>query len=366
MRSEKLEFPGAAGHALAGRLELPDGAPRAQALFAHCFTCSKDVAAAGRISRALARRGVAVLRFDFTGLGNSEGDFENTDFSSNVADLVAAAGHLRREGRAPELLIGHSLGGAAVVMAAGEVAEARALVTIGAPSEPAHVRALLRDAEPEILATGRARVSLGGRGFTIRREFLEDLERHDLPARLRALRRALLVMHGPLDEVVGIDHARALYEGALHPKSFVSLDGADHLLSRREDSAWAAEVIAAWSGRYVGGGGEEAAAPRAARSRFRRGPRARARRPLHAGRAHRPARLGGGRARARRRGPRPRPLRAPARGARRVHLDDAAHVRRPERLAARGRLGAAAARPRAPGGLRRLRVELGADRPHPA
>lgn len=251
-RSEKLEFENAAGERLAGRLELPAGEPRAAALFAHCFTCSKDVAAASRISRALARRGIAVLRFDFTGLGNSEGDFANTDFSSNVADLIAAGEHLNERGLAPKLLVGHSLGGAAVVAAASSIPPSRAVVTIAAPSEPGHVRRLLRDDLAAIERTGEARVALGGREFTIQRAFLEDLEHHDLAARARELRRALLILHSPLDEVVGIDHARRLFDAALHPKSFLSLDRADHLLSRREDSEYAAELIAAWSSRYVG------------------------------------------------------------------------------------------------------------------
>lgn len=264
MPSEKVGFMNGEGQELAGRLELPEGEPRAFALFAHCFTCSKDVAAASRIARELAKHGVGVLRFDFTGLGNSEGDFANTDFSSNVADLLAAAEHLRATHRAPSLLVGHSLGGAAVLMAAPQLPEVRAVVTIGAPSEPQHLKNLLRDDEAVIRREGRGQVSLGGREFTIRREFLEDLERQDLGARLGELGRALLVMHSPLDETVGVDHARRLYEAAMHPKSFVSLDQADHLLSNRADSRFAARVIAAWSSRYVSEEDEPVATPAAA------------------------------------------------------------------------------------------------------
>jgi putative redox protein len=250
-RSEKLTFLNEAGHELAGRLELPAGEPRAFALFAHCFTCSKDIAAAGRISRALGARGIGVLRFDFTGLGGSEGDFANTDFSSNVEDLVAAARHLREHHQAPSLLVGHSLGGAAVLRAALELPEVRAVATIAAPSEPSHLEKVLPEELEELPPDGRAKVTLGGREFQLGAGLLEDIRQQRVLGGLSALDAALLVLHSPVDNVVGIDHARRIYEAALHPKSFVSLDQADHLLSRKEDSEYAADVIAAWSSRYL-------------------------------------------------------------------------------------------------------------------
>jgi putative redox protein len=240
------------GESLAARLELPDGAASTCALFAHCFTCSKDVAAASRISRRLSELGLGVLRFDFTGLGNSEGDFSNTNFSSNVDDLVAAADHLRGMGTAPALLVGHSLGGAAVLDAAGRIEEVRAVATIGAPSTPQHILHLLEDSRPEIEEAGVAAVSLAGRTFHIRKQFLDDLEEQNLAERIRTLGRALLVMHSPRDEIVPIDEARKIYETARHPKSFLSLDDADHLLTRPADSEFAARVLAAWASRYVG------------------------------------------------------------------------------------------------------------------
>lgn len=251
MRSERFDFPGSSGHLLAGRLELPEGTPTAYALFAHCFTCGKDVAAAARIARALAGRGIAVLRFDFTGLGASGGEFANTSFSSNVADLVAAADALRRTRAAPSLLVGHSFGGAAVLAAAGQVAEAKAVVTIAAPFDPAHVRHLLGDGVAAIEADGEARVTLAGRSFPIRRQFLDDLAAQDQVRRIGDLRRALLVLHAPRDEYVGIENAAAIFGAAKHPKSFVSLDDADHLLTRRADAAYVADLLACWAARYV-------------------------------------------------------------------------------------------------------------------
>ena len=248
---KKVSFTGATGATLAGMMELPDGEVGAHALFAHCFTCGKDIAAASRISRALAARGIAVLRFDFTGLGNSDGDFANTDFSSNVGDLIAAADHMREHFRAPRLLIGHSLGGAAVLAAAGRIPEARAVATIGAPSTPAHVQHLFTDQKPEILADGRAEVILAGRPFTIRREFLEDLDDQRQEARIAGLDKALIVFHSPVDGLVAIDEAARIYTHAKHPKSFVSLDDADHLLTRASDAAYVAEVLTAWVSRYL-------------------------------------------------------------------------------------------------------------------
>ncbi|MDZ7828990.1 MAG: bifunctional alpha/beta hydrolase/OsmC family protein [Halofilum sp. (in: g-proteobacteria)] len=252
MVTEKVEFPGSEGHMLSARIERPArGAVRGWALFAHCFTCGKDFVAARRLSQALADDGLAVLRFDFTGLGASEGEFADTTFSSNVADLVAGADWLRENHGAPRVLVGHSLGGAAVLAAAGEIPEVAAVATIAAPSDPAHVRRHFDEAADEIRSEGRASVTLGGRDLTIGRYFLDDIERWDLLARVRRLRAALLVFHGPLDAVVSIEHARRLFEAARHPKSFVSLDGADHLLTRDEDSRYVGTVLSAWVSRYL-------------------------------------------------------------------------------------------------------------------
>lgn len=251
IETKRLTFTGSAGSELDARYDHPVGPIRATALFAHCFTCSKDLAAASRVSRALANRGFGVLRFDFTGLGHSEGEFENTDFSSNIEDLVHAAEHLRGSVGGPALLIGHSLGGAAVLAAAERIPEAKAVVTIGAPASPGHLKKLLCGSLDDIGEHGAAEVELAGRRFTIRREMVEDLDRHPLSERIARLGKALLVMHAPFDDVVGIDNASEIFLAARHPKSFVSLDGADHLLSRRVDSDYAAEVIAGWASRYV-------------------------------------------------------------------------------------------------------------------
>ncbi len=251
MESLKITFPGAAGAELAARLELPEGTPRAYALFAHCFTCGKDSRAAVTIARALAARGIATLRFDFTGLGGSGGDFANTHFSANVGDLVAAADWLRREHRAPALLIGHSLGGAAILAAAGAVAECKAVATIAAPADADHVLHNFHAVLPEIEQEGAAEVTLGGRHFTIRREFLEDVKAQRQNEHIAQLRRALLVLHAPSDAVVGIENATRIFTAAKHPKSFVSLADADHLLSRPSDGDYAAGVIAAWAERYL-------------------------------------------------------------------------------------------------------------------
>jgi uncharacterized OsmC-like protein/pimeloyl-ACP methyl ester carboxylesterase len=249
--SERLDFPGHDGSRLAARLELPPGPPRAYAVFAHCFTCSKDIFAATRIAQALAARGIAVLRFDFTGLGASEGEFANTNFSSNVVDLVAAADHLRATRMAPALLVGHSLGGAAVLAAAVDIPEARAVVTIGAPADAAHVVKNFAADVGRIEATGAAEVTLGGRKFTIRKHFLEDVEGARLTDRIARLKKPLLIFHGPRDETVGIENAAAIYNAAKHPKSFISLDDADHLLRRPEDAIYVAEVLAVWATRYL-------------------------------------------------------------------------------------------------------------------
>lgn len=251
IETDRLTFPGSQGHDLAARLDRPKGAPRAWALFAHCFTCGKDVFAARRISQSLAAEGIAVLRFDFTGLGHSEGEFANTHFSSNVADLVAAADHLRAHFSAPQLLIGHSLGGAAVIAAASHVPEARAVATIAAPSDPGHVARLFEDDRERIEREGEADVQLAGRHFRVRKSFLDDVAEQSLDASLRALRKALIVFHAPTDDIVGIDNATHIFVAARHPKSFVSLDSADHLLSRRDDAAFVARVLAAWAPRYL-------------------------------------------------------------------------------------------------------------------
>jgi uncharacterized OsmC-like protein/alpha/beta superfamily hydrolase len=248
---ERITFPNPAGQQLAARLDRPAGRPRAFALFAHCFTCSKDIFAASRISRELAQRGFAVLRFDFTGLGASEGEFANTNFSSNIDDLVAAADWLRAEHEAPAILIGHSLGGAAVLAAAHRIPEAVAVATIGAPFDPGHITHLLADARPEIEAAGEAEVTLAGRTFRVKRQFLDDLEGQRSAERIANLKKALLVFHAPFDATVGIDNAALIFQAAKHPKSFVSLDDADHLLSRREDAVYVAEVLAAWAARWL-------------------------------------------------------------------------------------------------------------------
>ncbi len=249
--NQKLVFENGRGEQLAARLDLPSGTPTGWAVFAHCFTCSKDIPAAGRISRRLAEEGLAVLRFDFTGLGSSEGDFANTNFSSNVADLVAAAAHLRDNFEAPSLLIGHSLGGAAVLAAARRIDEVRAVCTIAAPSEPDHVRHLVSGNVDEIEASGVATVGIAGREFRIQKQFLEDLDAQNLGEELGALRKALLVFHSPTDEVIGIDHARRIYEAARGARSFVTLENADHLLTDPRDARYVAEVLAAWVSRYI-------------------------------------------------------------------------------------------------------------------
>lgn len=248
---ERFQFTGEGGHALAAALDLPDGPVHAYALFAHCFTCGKDVLAARRIATALAAKGIAVLRFDFTGLGSSEGDFANSTFSSNVADLVHAADHLRETRGPPAILIGHSLGGAAILAAAERIPDAKAVVTIAAPSDPVHVTHLFKDRIEDIRRHGEVEVQLAGRPFRIKREFLDDVAEHSLMSRVARLHKALLIMHSPTDDTVGIDNATSIFVAAKHPKSFVSLAGADHLLSSKQDSAYVADVIAAWAERYV-------------------------------------------------------------------------------------------------------------------
>ncbi len=251
MYAQRLDFPGADGQMLAARLDAPETSVRAYALFAHCFTCGKDVFAASRIAQALTDHGIAVLRFDFTGLGASEGDFANTNFSSNVADLHAAADFLRREFQAPRILIGHSLGGAATLAFAGSVPEVQAVVTIAAPSDPVHVTHLFGEQIDAITAKGEAMVQLAGRPFRIKRQFLEDVAENSLRNKIATMRKALLVMHAPGDTTVGINNALEIFTAAKHPKSFISLDTADHLLTSREDAVYVANLIAAWSARYL-------------------------------------------------------------------------------------------------------------------
>jgi len=244
-------FAGHSGEDLAARLDLPAGSVRGYALFAHCFTCSKDLLAARHISQSLAQHGFAVLRFDFTGLGSSQGEFANTNFSSNIEDLIAAADFLRDKFEAPSILIGHSLGGAAVLAAAGDIPEVKAVATIGAPADVGHVLHQFGATLDDIREQGKADVSLAGRQFTITRGFVEDAEGSRLADRIATMKKALLVMHSPVDQTVGIDNAGKIFGAAKHPKSFVSLDNADHLVSKPEDAAYAAGIIAAWAARFV-------------------------------------------------------------------------------------------------------------------
>ncbi|WP_323784984.1 bifunctional alpha/beta hydrolase/OsmC family protein [Thalassovita sp.] len=251
MKSERFSFTGHDGSTLAARLDLPEGQVCATALFAHCFTCSKDIPAARRISSRLASQGIAVLRFDFTGLGHSEGEFANTNFTTNVADLILAARALGEKLMPPQLLIGHSLGGAAMLKAAGNIPTAHAVATIGAPFDPSHVAQNFAAQLDEIRAQGKAEVDLEGRRFTICEHFLDDIAAQQMGPAIREMKKALLVLHAPRDTVVGIDNAAEIFAAALHPKSFVTLDDADHLISREEDAEYVADTIATWAGRYV-------------------------------------------------------------------------------------------------------------------
>ncbi|UYV35870.1 bifunctional alpha/beta hydrolase/OsmC family protein [Rhodobacteraceae bacterium D3-12] len=252
MNTRRITFPGHNGVELAARLDLPSGPHLATALFAHCFTCSKDIPAARRIAGRLTAAGIAVLRFDFTGLGHSEGEFANTTFSTNLEDLRAASRWLESEGMAPDLLIGHSLGGAAMLRVAADIPSSRAVATIGAPFDPAHVTQNFSDSIDTICTQGHAKVELGGRPFTIGRAFLDDISSHDMQAAVAKLGKALLIMHAPRDAIVGIDNAAEIFRAAKHPKSFVTLDEADHLISRPDDAEYAAGVIVTWAKRYLG------------------------------------------------------------------------------------------------------------------
>lgn len=244
-------FQNPQGESLSGLLEIPSGAVKSYALFAHCFTCSKDNPAAARIALALAERGIAVLRFDFTGLGNSKGDFSDTNFSSNLQDLLAAARYLEQQYAAPALLIGHSLGGSAVLAVAQDLSSVKAVITIGAPATASHVKHLFADSFRELQDKQSVSVELAGRNFKIKRQFIDDLEKYNSVAHIGALRKALLIFHAPLDNIVSIDEAARIYAAARHPKSFVSLDHADHLLTSSEDSRYVAEVLSAWASRYL-------------------------------------------------------------------------------------------------------------------
>jgi putative redox protein len=247
-----LTFKGSQGHDLSARLDQPeDKKPRAYILFAHCFTCGKDVIGASNIAKALVKEGYAVLRFDFTGLGSSGGDFANTNFSSNIADLICAADFMRETLQAPQLLIGHSLGGAAVLVAARSIPEINAVATIGAPSDSDHVTETFACDVDKIMEDGEAEICLVGRPFTIKKQFLEDLQSQDMAGVLQALNKPLLVLHAPTDQVVGIENASQIFSIAKHPKSFISLDTADHLLSKRDDAFYAASAIAGWVERYI-------------------------------------------------------------------------------------------------------------------
>lgn len=252
MRSQNLQFTGAFGDTLAARIDLPETSDaKAFVLFAHCFTCSKNLNAAGHIARALVSRQFAVFRFDFTGLGESEGDFADTNFSSNVDDLVAAAGYMGEEFSSPGVLVGHSLGGAAVLQAAHRIESVKAVATIGSPCSPKHVKENFDAKLDEIETTGVAEVTLGGRPFTIKKQFLDDLEQTTMDGYIRDLNRALVLFHSPLDSTVGIDNAARIFRQAKHPKSFISLDEADHLLTNDDDSRYVGAMLATWSSKYL-------------------------------------------------------------------------------------------------------------------
>ena len=252
MKTIRIRFPNSQGEQLAAKLELPEfQLPKAFAIFAHCFTCNSNLIAVRNISRALTDKGIAVLRFDFTGLGHSEGDFENTNFSSNVQDLMAAADFLTEQYQAPSLLVGHSLGGAAVLFAASQLPYIQAVATIGAPANPEHVVHLFQEEIVEIEALGKAVVKIGGREFTVKKQFLEDIKEQNVNQAIKGIDKAILILHSPQDGVVHIDNAASLYRRADHPKSFISLDGADHLMSDKEDSLYAGQIIASWADRYL-------------------------------------------------------------------------------------------------------------------
>ena len=250
--TQRLTFPGSMGHDLAGRLESPSTTPRAYALFAHCFTCTKDLKSAVWLARTLVRRGIAVLRFDFTGIGESAGEFGETNFSSNVGDIVAAADLLRARYRAPTLLVGHSIGGTATLVAAGDIPESKAVVTLASPSDTNHFKDTILAQAPDILDKGEGDMQIAGNWFRLRKQLVEDLERQHVREHIRTLERALLVIHSLHDDTVSVDHAERIFTAARHPKAFVSLAGADHLLlGNREDGPHVGDLIATWADRYL-------------------------------------------------------------------------------------------------------------------
>lgn len=251
MPSKKIEFTGALGETLSAKIDLPDGNIKACALFAHCFTCSKDLRAVGNITAKLAEIGIATFRFDFTGLGQSSGDFADTNFSSNVDDLVAAATYMNTEMEGPSILIGHSLGGAAVLQATHKIESVKAVATIGAPAEPAHVKENFQLVLDEIEEKGEASVSLAGRPFTIKKQFVDDLDETRMKKFINELGKALIIFHSPIDDTVGIDNAAKIFTAAKHPKSFISLDDADHLLHEKEDSEYVGKVLGTWAEKYI-------------------------------------------------------------------------------------------------------------------
>jgi len=252
MNFKRLQFANRHGHQLAAQLDLPDGGkPHTFALFAHCFTCTKNLKAVHNINDALTAGGIAVLRFDFTGLGQSQGEFAETGFTTNVSDLIDAAGYLEKNFKAPQILIGHSLGGAAALQAAADISAVRAVAVIAAPARPDHVLQHISDAKQKIEEEGEAEVMLGGRPFRIKKQFLDNMKAQNMEGVVKNLNRALLILHSPVDNIVGIENASEIFQAARHPKSFVSMDTADHLLSRRADSLYAGGIIAAWSGRYI-------------------------------------------------------------------------------------------------------------------
>jgi putative redox protein len=335
--TQKIQFPNTVGEPLAAALTVPDLPLLGYVLFAHCFTCGKDIAAAARISRFLAASGFAVLRFDFTGLGGSGGDFPNTSFRSNIDDLVAAADYLRDAHQAPVLLMGHSLGGTAVLAAAAQIPECKAVVTIGAPATPEHVRKQFAGSSERIEAEGEALVSIAGREFRIKKEFLDDLRRHPLTEQVARLRRALLIFHAPLDEVVSIDEAANIFIAAKHPKSFVSLDGADHLLSSLADAQYVADTVTAWVRRYLPSSDQrhrpQVPSGEVLVSEINQNFLRQVASDDHEWLADEPKQAG---------------------GARNLHVDDDPAVREPQEVASRGRGRALEAFARARSGLRRL------------
>ena len=252
MAHQQLTFKNQRGDTLSGRLDLPTRTtPLAYAIFAHCFTCGKDLKSARHLSNALTAKGWAVLRFDFTGLGHSQGNFADTNFSTTVDDLLSAAEYLEAHFEAPELLVGHSLGGAAAIQTAAKLDAIKAVATIGAPAHPKHVKKLLEQATESLQKLGRAEINIGGRSFTMHRQFLADLENHEQLKVVKNLRKPLLLLHSPQDAIVSVDNAAEIYRAAHHPKSFISLDGADHLLSAQADALYAGDTIASWVQRYV-------------------------------------------------------------------------------------------------------------------